>query len=653
MELPAQVQQKLKTLPDRPGVYVFKGKGLTPRPGGALDVLYIGKASSLRSRVRSYFQEGSSDVRAFVRRLAYEMTDLETFVTESEKEAALLENQLIKEQQPRYNIKLRDDKEFLSLRLNPAANWPRLEVVRRPRKDRARYFGPYHSATAARQTLRLVNRHFQLRTCTDQEMARRVRPCLQYQIRRCPGPCVIDVDRTAYARQVSDVGLFLEGRHDELVVKLEAQMKAAADALEYEQAAVHRDQLKAVDRARERQRVATVTSLDQDAIGLFRQGDLAEIAVLQLRGGRLVGVRTYDLRPTLPDDELVAAFVTEWYARAPVPDEVLLPLPIEAMEGLAGALSERHRSRAVRRATQVLAPQRGKRKKLLDLAFDNARHAFAEKERAKEDVESRLASVQAKLRLPTLPRRIECIDVSHSGGKNTVAAIVALENGAPDKARYRSYHVKQVNGGDDYGAMYEVLSRRFRRGRKGEKGWDLPDLLVVDGGKGQLGMALAALRDMGAQLPVAALAKEKENPLGEKRVDRIYLPGQKNPIAVHGTPALSMLALARDEAHRFSNHLRTKLGKRRDFTSGLDAVPGVGPKTRIKLLSALGSLQAIQTASVEELRSAGATKRQAQAIVDMLGGKRSLDEDAEGAIDRAFVDLDAVAGEGALANDDR
>lgn len=642
MEVSEKVQQKLDTLPVSPGVYVFHGRSSGTKE---LEVLYVGKASSLRSRVRSYFQDGSSDVRAFVARLAFELVDIETFVTATEKEAALLENQIIKERQPRYNVKLRDDKEFLSLRLSPKGKWPRLEVVRRPRADGARYFGPYHSATAARQTLRLVNRHFQLRTCTDAELRSRTRPCLQFQIRRCPGPCVEDVDKERYAQQVSDVGLFLGGRHDELVDKLQLQMAEASEALEFEQAAVHRDQLRAVTRARETQRVASVSMRDQDVFGLFRQADQAEVAVLQIRAGRLVGVRTFDLRRVaLPDDELIASFIVEWYERAPVPDEVILPHPIEAMDGLASALSDRQRSRETRGQVQVVAPTRGKRNKLLDMARDNAEHAFHEKRRAQENILTRLQEVQKRLRLKSLPQRIECIDISHTGGDDTVAAVVALKDGAPDKERYRTYHVKRVRGGDDYGAMYEVLSRRFRRGRDGNEGWDLPDLFVVDGGKGQLGVALAALRDLGMPnetMPVVALAKEKENLAGERRVDRVYLPGQKNPIPVHSTPALSMLCLARDEAHRVSNGLRTKLGKRRRLTSGLDSVKGVGPKTRTKLLSTLGSLEAVLESTEAELIAAGATKRQASAILQQLSPSApSPKQDTGQSVDEETVSLE-------------
>ncbi|MCB9600031.1 MAG: excinuclease ABC subunit UvrC [Sandaracinus sp.] len=614
MALAERVQEKLETLPTQPGVYVFRGANDV--------VIYVGKARSLRSRVRSYFQPGSSDVRAFVARLENELTDIETFVADTEKEAALLENQLIKEHQPRYNVKLRDDKEYLSLRLDPKGKWPRLEVVRRPRPDGAHYFGPYHSATAARQTLRLVNRHFQLRTCTDSELRNRSRPCLQYQIKRCPGPCVYEVDREEYGLQVRSVARFLDGRHDELVDELTERMKVAATSMEYERAALYRDQIRAVDRAREDQRVATVKDLDQDVLGYFRQADQAEVAVLLVRGGRLVGVRTFDLRGvSLPDDELVAHFVGEWYARASVPDEIVLPLPIEAMDGLAEVLGESRRAQG-KKAPRIVVPNRQARRKLVDMAMDNAAHAFREKRVAENDVAERLAQIQKRLHLPKPPQRIECIDVSHLGGEDAVAAIVAFTDGVPDKKGYRSFRVKRAKGGDDYGSMYEVLSRRFRRGRDGEAGWELPDLFVVDGGKGQLGVALAVLSDLQVPtFPVVGLAKERESPIAnkEKVVDRVYLPGAKNAIPVHNTPALQLLAHARDEAHRFSNAIRLRRGAARRFHSELEDVKGVGARTRQRLLQRLGSLEAIRLATEEALIAAGASAKQAKAIRETLG----------------------------------
>ena len=619
-------QRKLDNLPHSPGVYVFRG--------AHGKVLYVGKARSLRSRVRSYFQPGSSDLRAFVSRLERELTDIETFVTHTDKEAALLENQLIKSHQPKYNIKLRDDKEYLSLRLDPKKPWPRLEVVRRPKPDGAQYFGPYHSATAARQTLRLVNRYFQLRTCTDTEFRLRTRPCLQYQIKRCSGPCVLEVDQDEYGAQVANVARFLDGRHDELVRDLDERMKRASDALAYEQAAVYRDQLRAVERARQEQRVAGVHKSDQDIIGFHRQGDQVEMAVLSLRGGRLFGVRTLPLRRVaVPNDEMLGAFLQQHYTDRPsLPDEILVPLPIEMGEALEELLNEDRKRRS-----RIVQPKRGTKAKLLELARENAEHAFQEKERAREDVEARLAEIQKQLRLAAPPRRIECVDISHTGGEETVGVFVALHNGEPARERYRSFRVKEVQGGDDYAAMYEVLVRRLRRGKDAETGWELPDLLVVDGGRGQLGVVERAREDVGvAALELASVAKPRLTATGTEEGDRVFRPGQKNAIPIRASSSLALLLLARDEAHRASNELRKRVGKKRRLRSELDAVPGIGPKTRGRLLRNLGSLRDVLLADEGRLIAAGASRKQARAIRETLGEHRADPRETENAEEAAI-----------------
>jgi len=573
-------------------------------------------------------------MRAFVSRLERELSDIETFVTHTDKEAALLENQLIKSRQPKYNVKLRDDKEYLSLRLDAKKPWPRLEVVRRPKPDGAQYFGPYHSATAARQTLRLVNRYFQLRTCTDTELGMRSRPCLQYQIKRCPGPCVLDVDEQEYRAQVANVARFLDGRHDELVRDLDGRMKGASGGLEYERAAIYRDQIRAVERAREEQRVAGVQKSDQDVIGFHRQGDQVEVAVLSMRGGRLSAVRTLPLRRVaVPNDEMLGALLRQHYSdRSSMPDEILVPMPIEMSEALEELLSE-NRTRRVR----ILEPKRGGKAKLLELARENAEHAFNEKERAREDVEARLTDLQRQLRLSVLPRRIECVDISHTGGEETVAVFVSLQDGTPSKERYRSFRVKGVSGGDDYAAMYEVLMRRLRRGKNEEEGWELPDLLVVDGGKGQLGVAVRAREDIGAlDLEIASVAKPRVTSTGEEEGDRVFRPDQKNAVPVRANSALTLLLLARDETHRASNALRKKVGRKRRLRSELDGVPGVGPKTRGKLLRNLGSLREVMAATEEQLIEAGATRRQAAAIMETLGDRAPVTPETEAAEDTAI-----------------
>ncbi len=629
-------------MPQAPGCYVFRDAS-----GGTL---YVGKAKNLRSRVRSYFQDAGSDTRAFIPFLRKLAADLETWVTASEKEAAILENSLIKEQKPRFNVKLRDDKEYLSVRLSSEHEWPRLELVRKPKNDGARYFGPYHSATSARRTLHVIEKHWKLRTCTDRELSARSRPCLKFQIKRCDAPCVYAVDKELYTEQVRSVGLFLDGRHDELRKVLTERMKTASENLEYELAAAYRDQLLAVDTAREEQRVVSVSDRDQDALGLYREGDLVELVLMAIRSGRVVDSASFSHRRVeLPDDEVVANFLREHYGdggagAAHIPDEILVTVLPEGAEGVAEWLSDQRKLRAPEGerpgSVEILAPKRGGRRGLLELALENAQHAFEEKRVAEKDIDERLARVQERLRLPTLPRRIECTDISHLGGQDTVGSVVALRDGKPDKKRYRTYHVRTVEGGDDYHALFEVLGRRFRRGRaaaeaaqsdaeqsdvaKGEGGaeadtveWQLPDLFVVDGGRGQLGVALAAAHDLGLhELPIVGLAKERETVGGDKLVDRVYLPGQKNPIPLRpNSPELFLLAMARDEAHRFANRGRKQTGKRRRFESELDSVAGIGPKTKKALLRELGSVAALKEASDERiLEVPGVTRRHLAAL---------------------------------------
>jgi excinuclease ABC subunit C len=658
------LEAKIDSLPKTAGCYLFKDK--------AGVVVYVGKAKSLRSRVRSYFQESGSDSRYFIPILRRIVRDLETVVTESEKEAAVLENELIKQHQPRFNVKLRDDKDFLCLRLDTNKAWPRIETVRRPSPDGARYFGPYHSATSARRTLHLVNKHFQLRTCSDAELASRRRPCLQYQIKRCPAPCVIDIDKAWYGEQVRSVALFLEGRHDELSGELTQRMRDASRDMEFELAAIYRDQLRAVEAVREGQRVVAMKDVDQDVIGLYREGSLVEILVLEVRSGRVTDTVSFSLRAVeLPDDEVLAGFLNQYYAgqerlAALIPDEILIPLLPDGAEGVAEWLGDLRGKKVL-----LLVPQRGSKVDLLAMATENAAHSFREKQRSSDDIESRLEELRDRLRLPSLPHRIECCDISHLGGGDTVGSIVSLLDGQLDKKHYRSFHVKSVADGDDYAAMYEVLGRRFRRGRtarieaaaaeatasvaaavaaealdpdepeggasielevtppapavattapspvKPGQEWDLPDLFVVDGGRGQLGVALQAARDLGLHdLPIVGLAKERETVAGEKMVDRVYLPGQKNGIPLRSTSsALFFLARARDEAHRFANHMRKKLGKARRLRSDIDDVPGIGADVKKALLRELGSMTAIREATDDKILAVtGVTKRHLTAL---------------------------------------
>jgi excinuclease ABC subunit C len=657
--LPDVVVQKLDALPPQPGVYLFRDKK------GA--VVYVGKAKSLRSRVRSYFQDSQGDERAFIPILQATIGDFDTIVTANEKEATILENNLIKEHRPRFNVKLRDDKDFITLRLGRMTEgvWPRLEVIRRPAPDGSRYFGPYHSATAARRTMHLVNKHFQLRTCSDVEFASRKRPCLQHQIKRCPAPCVIDVDRGFYAEQVDAVAKFLEGRHDELSSELDVKMKEAARETKFELATVYRDQLRAVEKVREEQRVVTIDDIDRDVLGFYREGDLVEVALLHVVAGKLQDVATYSIKQAeIPDEEIIAAFLAQHYGASLaktteaealpvlVPDEIILPCEPEGIEGIAAWLADRAGHKVA-----LAVPRRGHRVDLLAMGNDNARHSFAEKRRQSDDVQERLRDLQERLRLPVVPRRIECCDISHLGGGDTVGAVVAMKDAELDKKRYRTFNVRGTavrdQGGpinDDYGSMYEVLARRFRRALKAEAApdvpagegeargepserdvaWDAPDLFVVDGGRGQLGVALAAAHDLGLHdLCIVGLAKERENALGESLVDRVYLPGQKNPIPLKSTTtSLFLLARLRDEAHRFSNRARMRLGKKRRFRSPLDDVKGLGAATKKALLRNVGNLAAIRAADDATLLAvAGVTARHVKALRAAFGATEKAPHD--------------------------
>jgi excinuclease ABC subunit C len=614
------VLARLETLPNAPGCYLFRDtKGV---------IVYVGKARNLRSRVRQYFAAGSTDYRYFVPLLEKVLGDVETVVTETEKEAVLLEDSLIKEHKPRYNVRLRDDKTYLSIKLDLRADWPRLEVVRRPSADKAQYYGPYPSATAARRTLKLVNKHFKLRTCDDATMASRTRPCLEYQIKRCPAPCVYEVDRESYGQQARFVGLFLEGKNDELAKGIEADMKTAAKSLAFERAAQLRDQLSAIREVQERQRVSEVSDRDRDVVGIYREGDAVALAVLVVRAGFVRDTQvTLLTRCELPDDEIVDAFLSQRYGvgeddvakRSRIPDEILVPVLPEAHEGIAQWLTDQRAKKV-----EVAVPKAGSRARLLAMANQNAQHRFRERRVVEKTAEEHADALADRLGLLKPPRTIECVDISHHRGQDTVAAIVCLKDGAPNKKNYRSYHVKEDTGGNDYAAMLEVLRRRFARGKNHEAGWEFPDLFMVDGGRGQLGVALAVLEELKIDgLAVCSLAKERENVTGDKLVDRVYLPGRKNAIAIdRHQAALVLLARARDEAHRFSNKIREGLHHRRRLASELDQLPGVGTKTRVALLKHFGSLDAVREASLDQLeRVSGVNAPRARAVFEHFHGK--------------------------------
>jgi excinuclease ABC subunit C len=632
--MPAEaLEEKLERLPAAPGVYLMKdSRG---------EVIYVGKAVNLRSRVRSYFGR-SSDTRAFIPFLESWLADLDTVVVTNEKEALLLENELIKRYQPRFNVLLKDDKNFICLRLDPAAEWPRLEVVRRFKRDGAMYFGPYASASSIRETLRIINRYFQLRTCSDHVLHHRRRPCLLHQIGRCPAPCVYDVSRTEYAESVREVALFLEGKGGELIDALRTRMKGAAQELRFEQAARLRDQLYAIERSLERQKIATTETIDQDVFGSHREADRLVVYVLYVRQGRLNGGQSFPFTgQEFPDEELLGSFVNLYYGEDNVlPDEVLLPLrPEGGLEPLAELLTEK-RGRRVR----VLVPQRGEKLRLVEMSAANARQAFLDQRRSRDELEAVLERLRERLHLSRVPRRMECFDISHFQGATIVASQVAMTEGELDRSRYRRFRIKSVHAQDDFASMYEVVSRRLRRGREAT---DLPDLLVIDGGKGQLASARAAMKDLGVSIDVVGLAKSREIDSDDRAAvsarspERVFIPEKKDPIVLpQNSPELFLLMRIRDEAHRFAITYQQKLMRRRNFRSVLEDIPGGGEGRKKALLRAFGSLKRIREASIEELAAeAGLGTTLAERIHAHLHAPESelRREVAEGQVDEDAV----------------
>ena len=626
MPLSERVAEKLKRLPAAPGVYLMRDRRGT--------VVYVGKAVNLRSRVRSYFAAGG-DERAFIPFLPELLGDLEVLLVTSEKEALLLENELIKKHKPRFNVLLRDDKAYITLRLDLAHPHPRLQVWRRPEPDGARYFGPYASAAAVRETLRVVNRHFGLRTCSDTEIVSRKRPCLQYQIGRCPAPCVYEVPD--YGEHVQDAILFLEGRQDDLAAKLKARMAEMSAATRFEEAARIRDQLFAVERTLERQRVVQVEErVDQDVVGVHREGPLFELQLLFVRGGRLSGGRAFSFSgQEFPTAELVRSFVEQFYeAGAFVPAEVLLPVEVEAPEALADWLAERRGKRV-----RLLVPRRGEKRRLLELAEANAQASFEVSRHKDRDLEEVLGRLKQALHLRRLPRRIEGYDISQVQGTNPVASRVAMLDGEADKARYRRYKIKGVKGQDDFAMMREVLTRRLLRGL--EEG-DLPDLLVIDGGKGQLSVASAVLSDVGIDdLDVVGLAKSRvQGDDGAEVVrspERVFLPNRKDPVVLRQNSAeLFVLTRLRDEAHRFAITFHKQLRGKQALGSVLDRIAGVGPGRRKILLRHFGSLKRLRAASLEEIAAVpGFSEVLAQRVHEGLHGPpRAAPEPGTGAAKR-------------------
>lgn len=620
----AALTARLKHLPTAPGVYRF-----LDTQG---DTIYVGKAKNLRARVRSYFRSTPGDGRLLYPFLVRRIADLDVVVTSNEKEALLLENHLIKHHQPRYNVRLTDDKTYPLIKVTTDEEWPRVRLVRRRRKDSAVYFGPYASTSAARQTLRVLKRYFPLRTCSNAEFRQRQRPCIEYDMGRCHAPCVGLEAQQSYQRSVAEVIQFLGGDGEELLDQLRGDMAAQAQKLEFESAARLRDRITALEKTLERQIISRPGNSERDAFGVAMGPGLAHVQVLEVRDGKVVSSHDHALRldpGAQPGpqslEKILETFLGQYYAPdsgRPVPREVLLGTALTNTAALAQMLADRRGG-----SVAISHPQRGEKLKLAQMATRNANLALARSQQRHVAMEESLQRLQERLGLRHLPKTIECYDISNIQGVLAVGSMVRFEFGEPCKALYRRFRIRTVKGANDFAMMAEVISRRFKNtSRHGET----PDLVVVDGGRGQLGAAAKALENLGYQLPTAATAATNRTERGlapdlvglakarsdatargtARAFERVFRLGYSSPLVLApDTAECHLLERVRDEAHRFAIGYHRDLRSRSSLKAGLEDVPGIGPKRRRSLLRHFGSLQAIRQADAQALQAAPSMTR--------------------------------------------
>ncbi len=588
-------KKRFEILPNEPGVYLMKdSKGA---------VIYVGKARELKKRLRSYFF-GRNDQRYTIKFLLSRIADFEYIVTQTEKEALILENTLIKRYKPRYNVHLRDDKTYISLRIDMKEDFPRITTVRRVKKDGARYFGPYSSAGSVREALKLLHKIFPLRTCSNSEFKRRIRPCIDYEIGKCLAPCVAFIDKNSYKELTNGAIMFLQGKNRQLLKTLRSKMKSAAKKMLFEDAIKLRNQIEAVEKTVERQRVVNHSCLNQDILGVYRKEKEMVLKFLFVREGKLIGSSDFFFRrDEMPLGEVISSFLVQYYGGDRfIPNEILLPISLEDKNTLEEWLKERREGKV-----RLLSPGRGDKLRLVEMAEKNAEEAMKRKIDLKWGQKKLLEELNHLLSLSRFPEKIEGVDISNLFCSEATGSLVLFENGRPKKDGYRHYSIKGVTGIDDYGMMHEVISRRLRSGLKNN---NLPDLLVVDGGKGHLNTALRVLNDLKIDsINIIAFAKGKngnslkkdEGTIGKEKLDRVYLPQRSDPVFLDkNSSSYHLLQRIRDEAHRFAITHHRKLRKKK-IGSVLEVIPGVGKKRRIELLKFFGSLKNVKSASLEEL----------------------------------------------------
>jgi excinuclease ABC subunit C len=596
--------EKIRTIPTQPGVYLYKN--------AEGEVIYVGKAKNLRARVRSYFQEGVGEANAKTGSLLREAVDVEYIVVDNNKEALALENNLIKQKKPRFNILLRDDKTYPYIKLTLSERYPRVYVTRRLRKDGSIYYGPYFPGNLAYRIVDLIHRHFLVPSCKVDLTRFHPRPCLQFYIKRCLGPCVKDLTTPeTYQEAVRDVQLLLEGRQTDLSRSLRARMQQAAEQQEYERAAKCRDLISTVEQLQEKQRMAAAEGDDMDVFGYHFENEMLAVNVFHLRGGKILDRREFfweELPEHAPGQsfnpgDFFAALVTQIYIdQQYVPHDILVPVDFEDRTTLEELLSEKRGGKV-----EILVPQRGEKRSLIDLAAQNAKQSFDQRFRVMKPAAKAIQEgLQDALALPEIPKRIECFDISHIQGAETVASMVVWENGQMNKSEYRKFIVRTVEGVDDFASMREVVTRRYKRLRDEKK--PFPSLILIDGGLGQLHAAAEALEALEiTNQSLAAIAKREEI---------IYVYGQEDePVVLdRHSPVLHLVQMVRDESHRFAVTFHRKRRQMRDRKSELLEIPGVGERTRQRLLQHFGSVRAVQEADAAALKSI-LTKSQTDAVL--------------------------------------
>jgi len=603
------IEEQLNRLPESPGVYLFRDAEGT--------ILYVGKAANLRHRVKSYFGAGQK-LSPKLLKMVSRMADIDFYVTASEQEALILELNLIKRHHPRYNVRLKDDKSFPYLKLSLKEEWPRVHITRRLEPDGSRYFGPFASAKSVRQTLKVIKGIFPFRYCTKAITGTDSRACLEYHMGRCLGPCIGAVGRREYAGVIKEVIMFLEGKQDRVVKSLKDKMDRAAEALNFEKAALYRDQLQAIERVVEGQRIAAAVSGEQDVIAFSQDGDQAYVQVFFIRNSKLTGRESFVMQGTQHEEppQIMAGFIKQFYSSSPnIPPRLMLQYPVEDVAVLKGWLQQKRGGRV-----DILVPRRGRRKQLVDIVAENARQGLEQLKirqiATPKELEAAIAEIERELNLPRPPLRMEAYDISDIQGKAAVGSMVVFERGKSKPAHYRRFRIKSVPAANDYAMLQEVLRRRFKH--LGEETapadtWAIvPDLVLIDGGRGQLNAALAEMGGLGVMsVPVASLAKENEE---------IYLPGRaKSVILSRRSPGLRLLQRLRDEAHRFALGYYHRVHRRQTFASAFDGITGIGPKRKRALLKKFGSVQAIREASLEEMAAtSGMTAKLARKVKESL-----------------------------------